>query len=86
MNECELIHADGAWVLLWQGREYIRLLEATSREDAERQIAEMLFIAQTSPGRLTPDNTAYLSSETPDEHSGREAMPGLSHSNSLSGN
>jgi hypothetical protein len=41
----ELILRDGVWTLLYRGEEYIRLLDATSRDEAERQIAEMLLVA-----------------------------------------
>jgi hypothetical protein len=39
-----LVQVDGTWVLTHNGREYLRLIDATSRIDAEQQIAEMLFL------------------------------------------
>ena len=48
---------DGVWTLLYESREYVRLLDAVSREDAEQQIAEMLFLRSTD-ARVT-ENPAY---------------------------
>jgi hypothetical protein len=39
-----LVQIEGQWTLMYKGSEYMRLLEATSRDDAEQQIAEMLFV------------------------------------------
>jgi hypothetical protein len=39
-----LDRVNGEWTLHYRRREYICLLDATSREDAETQIAEMLFM------------------------------------------
>ena len=44
-----LVNCEGVWTLLYQGCEYVRLLDARSREDAEQQIAEMLFLRSTTP-------------------------------------
>jgi hypothetical protein len=45
---------DGTWTLLYEGAEYIRLLDARSFSDAEQQIAEMLL--QGLEVRLTTDD------------------------------
>lgn len=44
-----LVNCEGVWTLLYDGREYMRLLDARSREDAEQQIAEMLFLRSATP-------------------------------------
>jgi hypothetical protein len=51
LSDTELIKEDGTWVLIHNNRKYLRLLDAISRDDAEQQIAEMLFLRD---GRLTP--------------------------------
>ena len=43
-----LVEIDNVWVLLYKDREYIRLLDAKSRDDAEQQIAELLLLCHTS--------------------------------------
>jgi hypothetical protein len=43
-DDSRLVKIDDTWVLLYQNREYVRLPDAKSREDAEQQIAEMLFL------------------------------------------
>jgi hypothetical protein len=48
LDDCALVNIDGIWVLMWRAREYMRLLNARSREDAEQQIAEMLFLRNLS--------------------------------------
>ena len=44
LKNTKLFDEDGTWVLLYNNRKYLRLLDATSRDDAEQQIAEMLFL------------------------------------------
>jgi hypothetical protein len=58
LKDVKLREVDGAWALFYQGREYMRLLDAKSREDAEQQIAEMLFLCSDSPRiNQSPENT-----------------------------
>lgn len=40
-----LVEIDGVWTLFYQGRPYVALVDAQSREDAEEQLAEMLLNA-----------------------------------------
>ena len=44
LQNTRLTEVDNTWVLFSSDGEYVRLLSATSRDDAEQQIAEMLFI------------------------------------------
>ena len=45
-----LVEIDGVWTLFYQGRPYVALVDAQSREDAEEQLAEMLLkAAKTRP-------------------------------------
>ena len=44
LKDTTLRKVGGEWTLSYQGKEYMRLLDATSREDAEQQILEMLFV------------------------------------------
>ena len=43
LPNCTLEQREGIWTLFYKGQEYIRLLEAKSRTDAQEQIAEMLI-------------------------------------------
>lgn len=54
LSNSRLVNCEGVWTLLYQGREYMRLLDARSREDAEQQIAEMLFL-RSAPPAPSPD-------------------------------
>ena len=47
LKDATLSQVGGVWTLRWRGREYMRLLDANSREHAEQQIAEMLFVRAT---------------------------------------
>jgi hypothetical protein len=42
---CTLSQVDGVWTIFFKGREYMRLLDAKSRDDAEQQISEMRLAA-----------------------------------------
>ena len=44
LKDTTLRKVDGKWTLFYKGKEYMRLLDATSREDAEQQVSEMLFV------------------------------------------
>ena len=44
IRNARLVEIDNVWVLLYKNREYIRLLDAKSRDDAEQQIAELLLV------------------------------------------
>ena len=44
LRNARLVEIDNVWVLLYKDREYIRLLDAKSRADAEQQIAELLLL------------------------------------------
>jgi len=48
LRDTRLVEIDNLWVLLYKDREYIRLLNARSRDDAEQQIAELLLLCSTS--------------------------------------
>ena len=58
----ELVEIEGTWTLFYQGREYIRLLDARSRADAEAQITEMLLIklGQRAPQRKLQSTERHL--------------------------
>jgi hypothetical protein len=58
MQQLELQVVYGVWVLMYQGREYVRLLDAISREDAEQQVVEMMFlrIGKPNSGLAPPSN------------------------------
>jgi hypothetical protein len=43
------------WTLFYEGKEYIRLIDARSRTEAQEQVAEMLF--QSMEARLSPSNS-----------------------------
>ena len=47
LRNARLVEIDNVWVLLYKDREYIRLLDAKSRDDAEQQIAELLLLRDT---------------------------------------
>ena len=49
LKDVTLRKVDGTWVVLYHGNEYIRLLDAKSREDAEQQVCEMLLLRATRP-------------------------------------
>jgi hypothetical protein len=42
----QLLLVAGAWTLYHKGREYMRLLDAESREEAQQQISEMLALSE----------------------------------------
>jgi hypothetical protein len=42
LPNCTLAQQDGIWTLFYEGKVYMRLLDAKSRRDAQEQIAEML--------------------------------------------
>ena len=44
LHNSTLIQTHDGWVLTYEGREYLRLMDAKSQDDAEQQIAEMLFL------------------------------------------
>jgi hypothetical protein len=48
LGNTKLIEIDNTWVLIYNDGEYLRLLSANSRDDAEQQIAEMLFLRDMS--------------------------------------
>ncbi len=65
LRNTRLIEIDTVWVLLYKGREYIRLLDANSRDDAERQIAELLLLAsQQSSSRNKEIGNAFAVGRT----------------------
>ena len=64
LKETTLCKVDGKWTLFYQGKEYMRLLDATSREDAEQQVSEMLFLRAYGPAapstvKNRPTNRMY---------------------------
>ena len=53
LEDASLVEIDNTWVLLYKVREYMRLLDAKSREDAEEQIAsECCFSEMRSVNRF----------------------------------
>ena len=59
LRATKLVEIDKTWVLNYKDKEYMRLLDAKSREDAEKQIAEMLFLSSGSQGTLSePEESA----------------------------
>ena len=56
LEDASLVEIDNTWVLLYKDREYMRLLDAKSREDAEEQIASMLFLRDAIGPSLSPEN------------------------------
>jgi hypothetical protein len=46
IRDTTLLLVAGVWTLYYKGEQYIRLLDAESREDAEEQIAEMLSLSR----------------------------------------
>jgi hypothetical protein len=52
LQNTRLTEIDNTWVLIDSDGQYVRLLSATSRDDAEQQIAEMMFIRYMN--KLTP--------------------------------
>ena len=55
LPNCTLAQLDGVWTLFYEGKVYIRLIDAKSRTDAQEQIAEMFF--QSMEARLNPSNS-----------------------------
>ncbi len=43
-----LVEIGATWVLIYEDKEHMRLLDAKSREDAEQQVAEMLLLRNRS--------------------------------------
>jgi hypothetical protein len=50
LPNCTLAEQDGVWTLFYEGKGYLRLVEAESRSDAQQQVAEMLL--QSMEARL----------------------------------
>ncbi len=48
LRNTRLVEIDTVWMLLYKDREYIRLLNARSRDDVEQQIAELLLLCNRS--------------------------------------
>jgi hypothetical protein len=46
LKEVTLVQVAGQWTVMYKRREYMRLLDATSREDAEQQLKETLLVAK----------------------------------------
>ncbi len=55
LKHTRLVEIDATWVLIYKDKEYIYLLDAESREDAEQQIAEMLFLRELHDGHHHSD-------------------------------
>ena len=60
LSDTILINIDGVWTVFYNGSTYIALLDASSREDALTQIAEMMFMkvgvrpnSSLDPDRIT---------------------------------
>ena len=43
-SDATLRKVEGTWALFFEDEEYVRLLDAQSREDAEKQLREMLCL------------------------------------------
>jgi hypothetical protein len=48
VQETKLLQVAGVWTIYYKGQEYLRLLDATSRADAEQQLSEMLRTVQSA--------------------------------------
>jgi hypothetical protein len=59
LKDASLHEIDGTWTLFFEGKEYMRLLDAKSRADAEQQIYEMLLVRNTEMAPLPPDSTKF---------------------------
>lgn len=55
LRAAKIVHANGTWTLVYKGAPYMLLLDATSRDEAELQIAEMLLV------RAVPDGAQHNS-------------------------
>jgi len=42
----QLLQVDDVWTVYYQNRPYVALIEATSRQEAEVQLAELLGLSQ----------------------------------------
>jgi hypothetical protein len=49
--DIKLLLVAGVWTLYYKGQEYLRLLDAASREDAEQQLSDMLLAVQAASNR-----------------------------------
>ena len=49
LENATLREIGSTWAVVYRGKEYMRLLDARSRADAEQQIAEMLFLWASRP-------------------------------------
>jgi hypothetical protein len=56
LRDTRLVEIDNLWVLLYKDREYIRLLNDRSRDDAEQQIAELLLLCNTTSQQSSFEN------------------------------
>ena len=55
LSQMQLLLVAGAWTLYYKGQEYMRLLDAESREEAQQQVSEMLALsALRSTDRRNP--------------------------------
>ena len=70
LRNARLVEIDNVWVLLYKDREYIRLLDAKSRADAEQQIAELLLLLDTDQQSSSRDegDSAFPVSGSSERH------------------
>jgi hypothetical protein len=53
LPDTQLLEVAGVWTLYYKGRQYMRLLDASSRKDAEDMITELLLNAAQNAKRRT---------------------------------
>jgi hypothetical protein len=59
VSEMQLLLVAGAWTLYHKGQEYMRLLGAESREEAQQHVSEMLALSTLrSTGRMNHTDCA----------------------------
>jgi hypothetical protein len=60
MPDMKLLLVAGVWTIYYKGQEYLRLLDATSRADAEQQVSEMLRAVQSAANNQAARSTSAV--------------------------
>ena len=58
--DMQLLLVAGVWTIYYKGQEYLRLLDATSRADAEQQMSEMLWAVQSATNNEAARSTSAV--------------------------
>jgi hypothetical protein len=58
--DMKLLLVAGVWTIYYKGQEYIRLLDATSRADAEQQVSDMLWAIQSATNDQAARSTSTV--------------------------